>query len=779
MQNDIIPIKDTFPQHLFLLPIKGKPIFPEVIMPLTIPEIKMKEVIETSLKLDSFLGLVLVKDEDRLEEQVDNNIYQVGVLAKILKRMHLPDGSINILINSLVRFKIENISNSKFLSAQVSYPEVSDGAEPMVIKAMTRSVFQMGKELANSSPAFTEEMKLTILNVEEPGKISDFISSILNLTNIEYQSIIESFDLRSRLEKVLFFLKREIELTNLQNKINFQIGEKIEKQQRNFFLKEQLKAVQSELGLKEDKDLKKFYQLLETLKKNKVEEEVIEELEKEILRFENADKNTSDYNVIRNYLDIISSLPWSKKPKKKINIEKAIKILDREHYKLDEVKERIIEMLSVLQLNPERKGTILLLVGPPGVGKTSIAASIAKACDKKFFRFSVGGLRDEAEIKGHRRTYVGAMPGKIINALKFTKQRDIVILLDEIDKLSSSYQGDPASALLEVLDPEQNKNFRDHYLDIPFDISDVFFIATANTLDTIPRVLLDRMEIIELSGYVLEEKVKIFEKYLWKKVIRRNGLEKYKLKLNQKAIKHLINSYSRESGVRGLEKQVDKLTRKISFKIVQNKEVENPIKDTDLRDYLGIPKFSEDQMITPTKAGMALGLAWTQTGGATLMIEAIFLKDAKEIFLTGMAGKTMSESSLIALHYIKNLLNQEKYFKGKAVHLHIPDGATPKDGPSAGITMATAILSLALKKKIPSGFGMTGELTLTGEVFPIGGLREKIVAAKRAKVKKIIFPKENLKNLEEIPDYIKQGLDFFPVSKYTEVCQLLNLRLKN
>lgn len=494
---------------------------------------------------------------------------------------------------------------------------------------------------------------------------------------------------------------------------------------------------------------------------------------RELDKFSYADPNTGDYNVIRNYLDILESLPWEPAPVREIDLEKAKKTLDKDHYKLEDVKDRILEFLAVKKLKNDEKGTILLLVGPPGVGKTSIARSIAEAMGRKFFRFSVGGMRDEAEIKGHRRTYIGSMPGKIISALRITKERDCVILLDEIDKLSIGIQGDPASALLEVLDPEQNKNFRDHYLDLPFDISNVFFIATANTLDSISRILLDRMEIINLSGYITDEKVQIFQKYLWKKVLYKNGITPYGIEFDKKAIVALIDSYSRESGVRGLEKVTDKLVRKIAIKIVRKESFPKIILEKDLETFLGVPKFTNERMVRTSVPGTALGLAWTSVGGATLLIEALFVKGKGGILLTGMIGKTMEESSNIALSYIKNLLYKEDLFNNRMIHLHVPDGATPKDGPSAGITMASAILSLALNTKVKSGFGMTGELTLTGEVLAIGGLREKIVAAKRVGIHKIIYPKDNLQHLEEIPDYVKKGMYFFPVSRYEEVALLL------
>ncbi|EMJ94706.1 endopeptidase La [Leptospira kirschneri str. JB] len=771
-ENSIIPLDSILPPELFLVPIKSRPVFPGIITPLIVPSSKFAKAVEESVKGNSFLGLVLLKDEEN-EKETSENIYQFGVVAKILKKVNLPDNAVNILVNTIRRFKIDSFVNKDPLVAKVSYPEEEPGAPKNITKAMMRTLLVMTRELAQNNPLFTEEMKLTMLNVNEPGKMADFVCSILNLEKEEYQSVIESNILKTRIEKVLLFLKKEIELVSIQREISDQIQDKIDKQQRQFFLREQLKAIQNELGIKDDKFEKKYEKFLERLKNLNADPEVIEEVTRELDKFSYADPNTGDYNVIRNYLDILESLPWEPAPVREIDLEKAKKTLDKDHYKLEDVKDRILEFLAVKKLKNDEKGTILLLVGPPGVGKTSIARSIAEAMGRKFFRFSVGGMRDEAEIKGHRRTYIGSMPGKIISALRITKERDCVILLDEIDKLSIGIQGDPASALLEVLDPEQNKNFRDHYLDLPFDISNVFFIATANTLDSISRILLDRMEIINLSGYITDEKVQIFQKYLWKKVLYKNGITPYGIEFDKKAIVALIDSYSRESGVRGLEKVTDKLVRKIAIKIVRKESFPKIILEKDLETFLGVPKFTNERMVRTSVPGTALGLAWTSVGGATLLIEALFVKGKGGILLTGMIGKTMEESSNIALSYIKNFLYKEDLFNNRMIHLHVPDGATPKDGPSAGITMASAILSLALNTKVKSGFGMTGELTLTGEVLAIGGLREKIVAAKRVGIHKIIYPKDNLQHLEEIPDYVKKGMYFFPVSRYEEVALLL------
>ncbi|MBE7412167.1 MAG: endopeptidase La [Leptospiraceae bacterium] len=771
-ENQILPLEDALPPDLFLLPIKSRPIFPGIITPLLIPPGKFTNSIEEVLKSNGYIGLVLLKDDKSTKDPVEN-IFQSGTVAKIFKKVNLPEGGINILTNTIARFQIETIlSNSPHLIAKVKYPKEINSANKTTTKALMRSLLILTKELAKNNPLFTEEMKLTLVNMDEPGKMADFVASILNLEKQNYQEIIESTDIQDRLEMVILFLIKEIELISLQKKIQGQISEKIDKQQRQFFLREQLKAIQNELGVGDGKSEKKYDSLLERLKKANVDEQVVEEVAREITKFYTGDMNSAETNVSRNYLDLLNSLPWENPPERKIDLQLTKKILNRDHYKLDDVKDRILESLAVKKLNPNSKGSILCLVGPPGVGKTSIAKSISESLHRKFYRISLGGMRDEAEIKGHRRTYIGSMPGKIIQALRILKEKDPVIILDEIDKLSTG-QGDPASALLEVLDPEQNSSFRDHYLDLPFDISRVLFVATANNLDTIPRVLLDRMDVIRLSGYITEEKVEIFRKYLWKKELEKSGLKNKKIQFDTKAIISLINSYSRESGLRGLEKMTNKIVRKIAYKTVTGESFKTTITEKDLKDYLGIPIFTDDRMTTPKLPGTALGLAYTPIGGATLLIEAIFISGKEGLLVTGKLGETMNESATIAYSYIQSLLGDDSLFKDKKIHIHVPDGSTPKDGPSAGITMATAILSLILGKAIRPGYAMTGELTLTGEVLPIGGLREKIIAAKRAGVHKIIYPKDNEPNLSEIPNYIKNRVHFFPVTKYSEIIKIL------
>lgn len=772
----LIQLEDILPQEVFLIPLKSRPVFPGIITPLVIPLGRFVPSIEESLHRDRFLGLVSLIKDDSVEDS-ENNIFQVGIICRIIKKINLPDGGVNILVNTIRRFRIDEISSKHpFLSAKVSYPEENLGTTKNTIKAMMRSLIILTKELAQNNPLFTEDMKLTMMNVDEPGKMADFVCSILNLEKEDYQSVIEAFTVGERIEKVLLYLKKEIELVNLQRKIQDQINEKIDKQQRQYFLREQLKAIQTELGIDPAKGERKFQSLLDRLIGLKVDEQITQEVGREIEKFHTTDPHSPEYNLTRNYLETLEALPWELPPDRKIDISKARKILDRDHYKLEDVKERILEFLAVQNLNPQGKGMILCLVGPPGVGKTSIARSIAESTGRKFFRFSVGGMRDEAEIKGHRRTYIGAMPGKIINALRVTKEKDPVLLLDELDKISAGFHGDPASALLEVLDPEQNSSFRDHYLDLPFDLSHVFFIATANTTETIPRVLQDRMEVINLSGYITDEKVQIFKKYLWKKSLAKNGLNHTAIQMDKSSIVPFINSYSRESGLRGLEKMTDKIVRKLALRTLEKKKIPSIITDKDIREMLGSPPYVDDRMVVPRVPGTALGLAWTQAGGSTLLMEAVVVpskgSDGK-IYLTGQLGKMMEESAQIALSYVRNQFQDSDFFLDKAIHLHVPDGGTPKDGPSAGITMATAILSLVLGRVVKAGYAMTGEITLTGEVLAIGGLREKIVAAKRVGVKNIILPKDNQGQWEEIPEYVKKGLHFHLVSHFGEVATIV------
>jgi ATP-dependent Lon protease len=731
-----------------------------------------------------------------------SDLYKVGTAAKIVKKINLPDGGVNIFISTLKRFVVKKALHpvNPIIGAVEYLEDEEDNTSE--VKALTRALISEMKQISENNPLFSEEMRLNMINIDHPGKIADFIASILNIDKTEQQKILEILNVRKRMEQVLIFIKKEQELMRIQKKIQKEINEKIEKSQRDYFLKEELKAIKTELGMTTDAKSSEYQRFKEKLEAFKFEGEIKETVDQELEKFSLMDPNSGEFVVTRNYLDVIASLPWGDPEPEIFDLKKAQEILEADHYGLKDVKTRIVEYLAVRKLRRDTKGSIVCLVGPPGVGKTSVGRSIARALGKQFFRFSVGGMRDEAEIKGHRRTYIGAMPGKIIQGLKIVKTKDPVFMIDEIDKMGQSYQGDPASALLEVLDPEQNSSFRDHYLDLPFDISHVFFIVTANTLDTIPIPLIDRMEIIQLPGYIDTEKLEIAKRYLIPKSLEKNGLKKTQVKYNQESLLHIANGYAREAGVRNFEKNLDKIHRKLAKQIVDAQErsssgaAKNPKEavpekaegsDTGvmkftidkklIEKHLGKPIFPEGEVKKADRPGMSVGLAWTSMGGDTLVIEATSVPGKEGFTLTGMMGDTMKESAAIAMTVARKLAVERygvagEWFEKNHIHLHIPEGATPKDGPSAGITMATALLSLMRNKTISERLVMTGELSLTGQVLPIGGLKEKTIAAQRNKAKHIVIPKQNIRDLDEIPDHVKKGIEFHPVERFDEVLTL-------
>ncbi|WP_020614284.1 endopeptidase La [Sediminispirochaeta bajacaliforniensis] len=775
--KQIIPADQILPSRLHIIPLQGKPIFPGIFTPLMIQAVEEIHVVEEALSSDSMIGLVLVRDESEERQLMGDDLYRVGTVAKIVKKINLPDGGINIFISTLKRFRIKKFLNNETpLNGAVDYLDDEDDSG-IEVKALTRSLISEMKQLSENNPLFSEEMRLNMVNIDHPGKIADFITSILNIDRQEQQKILETLNVRERMEQVLMFIKKEQELLRIQKKIQKQINEKIEKSQREYFLKEELKAIKQELGIPTDSKSSEYNRFKEAIDALDFEGEVKEQVEQELEKFSMMDPNSSEFIVTRNYLDTIVNLPWKHEVGEELDLGEAKKILDRDHYGLEDVKNRILEFLAVRKLKKDSKGSIICLVGAPGVGKTSVGKSIADALGKKFFRFSVGGMRDEAEIKGHRRTYVGAMPGKIIQGLKIVKTDNPVFMIDEIDKLGASYQGDPSSALLEVLDPEQNVNFRDHYLDLPFDISNIFFIATANSLDTIPRPLLDRMEVIHLSGYINEEKMAIARQYLIPKSLDRSGLKKSQIRYSKSTLSAIADQYAREAGMRNFEKALDRVHRKIAKKVVlEEHALPISVKPEDLEEYLGPPIFREDDVKKVTRAGMAIGLAWTNFGGDTLIIEAVNNPGKEGFRLTGQMGNVMQESANIAYTHVRHVAEKygvdASFFEKNIIHLHIPEGATPKDGPSAGITMAITLLSLATGKQIKKNLAMTGELSLVGKVLPIGGLKEKTIAARRNKIKQIIIPKANERDLKEIPDHVKKGISFHPVETMEEVIEL-------
>lgn len=777
-EQPIIPLEQLMPNKLFIIPLMGRPIFPGIFTPIMINNPDDVKVVEEAYSADGFIGICMLKTET--DQHTVSDLHQVGTVARIIKKINLPDGGINVFISTLKRFRVRKVINEQNpMLTIIEYLEDTED-DTFEVKALTRALVGEMKEISENNPLFSEEMRLNMINIDHPGKIADFIASILNIDKQDQQRILEMQNVRQRMEQVLVFIKKEQELLRVQKKIQSEINKRIEKNQRDYFLREELKAIKEELGMTTDAKSSDYIKFKERLDAFTFDPEVREVVDSELEKFALMDSNAGEYIVTRNYLETIVNLPWDAPDLESWDLKEARAILDGDHYGLDDVKKRIIEYLAVRKLKKDTKGSIILLVGPPGVGKTSVGRSIARAMNKPFFRFSVGGMRDEAEIKGHRRTYIGAMPGKIIQGLKIVKNKAPVFMIDEVDKMGQSYQGDPSSALLEVLDPEQNIAFRDHYLDLPFDLSNILFILTANTLDSIPAPLMDRAEIIKLSGYIDTEKLEIARKYLIPRSLDKNGLKKRQVKYSKDSLLFIANSYAREAGVRNFEKNLDKIHRKFATEIVFEEQEKNHVFTPDnavIEKMLGKPIFPEDVGKNADFPGTAVGLAWTSMGGDTLVIEAISNPGKEGLNLTGQMGDVMKESASIAWSWVKhfvssnNLVGPEWYEK-QVVHLHIPEGATPKDGPSAGITMATALMSLVKNKPIKSALAMTGELSLTGQVLPIGGLKEKTIAARRNGIKQIIIPSQNMRDLDDIPDHVKKGITFHPVSRMEEVIDL-------
>lgn len=779
-KTNSLPAEVALPDKLCIMPLGGLPIFPGIFTPFMVSSSEDKNVIEEAFKGDGYIGFVLLKQENKNPSASD--LHSVGTVARIIKKINLPDGDLNIFVSTITRFKIKKvISESNPIVAAVEYLD-DVGEDSFAVKALTRTLVSELREISESNSMISDEMRMAISKLDHPGKIADYITSILNLDKNEQQNVLETLDVRKRMEKALLFIKKEKEILRVQKKIQNEINEKVEKNQREYFLREEMKSIQEELGVASDSKTNDYQKFKSKIESFNFTGEIKETLDNELEKFHLLDTHDPEYNSSRTFLDLVCALPWNDSAEEKYEIENAEKILNSDHYGLDDIKKRILEYLAVRKLKKDGKGAVLILVGPPGVGKTSVGRSIAKAMNKPFYRFSVGGEHDESKIKGFRRTYIGAMPGQILTGLKITKSKSPVFMIDEVDKMNASAQGDPSAALLEVLDPEQNNAFRDTYLDLPFDLSSVFFILTANSLDTIPGPLLDRAEIIELSGYIDQEKMEIAKKYLIPKTLLKNGLKKSQVKFSKDALSLIATEYAREAGVRNFEKCLDKIERKIVFENISDKNIQNKVFTVDVeqvRKYLGKAVFDESQIKKAAVPGTAIGLAWTSMGGDTLLLEAISFKSGHpELILTGQMGDVMQESARIAMNWVKqyainNGIAEAKWFEENTIHLHIPEGATPKDGPSAGITMATTFLSLLKGRKIKEHLAMTGELSLTGQVLPIGGLREKTVAAKRNKIKTIIIPKANVRDLDEIPEHVKKGLKFIPVTDAGEVMKIV------
>lgn len=798
---------EDYPKTSVIIPIINSPIFPGMIAPIILTEEKFSSELDKKIFRSGYVALNLVKanelvnsleeenddedDEGEIAEIEEGDIYKVGVLCKVLKKLKLPDGSVNLLVHGMKRYRASNIKNKdSILSADVEvFDDIIETDEEL--DAYTRSIINQVKKLSEINPYFNEEMKLAMINSPSPGSLADLVAFALSLDIPEAQDFIETLLVKKRFAKLLVYLKREKDVADIQKKISDEVNDKVNKYQREYFLREQLKVIRSELGMDDDEKSRDLQRMREKIENLEMPQEAFKATMEEMDRLETIPDSSPEYNVARTYVNWMLDIPWGKSVEKDIEISRAKKILEKDHYGLEKAKERILEFLAVRKLKPDYDGTILCFSGPPGVGKTSMGKSIAKALGREFYRFSLGGIRDEAEIKGHRRTYVGAMPGKIIQAMKRVNVTNPVIMLDEIDKLSKSFQGDPASALLEVLDPEQNESFIDNYLDVPYDLSKVLFIATANYINDIPEPLLDRMEVIELSGYTLEEKVSIATKWVLPKQLKKHGLEKKKFSLGVPVVKKIINDYAREPGVRVMEQMIAKLCRKAALKQVETKKFKcfEP-KLSELETLLGPPRFVSELAQKAPKAGVVTGLAWTSFGGEILFIETLPLAGKGGFKLTGQLGDVMNESANLAYSYIKKLLqvdaiqnsvktnnskeNNEEgdYLSDHEIHLHLPAGATPKDGPSAGITMALALYSLATNKRIKPTLAMTGELSLTGKVLPVGGIKEKVLAAKRAGIRQIILPKQNEKDLQEVPERHRKGLKFYAVEHFDEVLKI-------
>ena len=779
--------EQSYPEELFVLPLTRRPFFPGMAVPLMIERGSFYEVLKLVAKSShKTLALVLTQEEDvNIYEIGFDGLFTVGVMATILRIVPLEQGGAQVVFNMEKRIKIaEPIPQSKYLRAKILYHEDRIAPEQSkIIKAYSISIITTIKELLKLNPLFKEELQIFLGHSDftEPGKLADFAVALTTAGRAELQTVLETFDVQDRIDKTLVLLKKELDLSKLQSSINQKIEATISKTQREFFLREQLKTIKRELGIEKDDRTSDTEKFQERLKDKVVPEEVQKVIDEELEKLHVLDVQSAEYGVSRNYLDWLTIVPWGVISEENHQLSKAEKILNEDHYGLSDIKERILEFIGVGKLAQGVKGSIICLVGPPGVGKTSIGKSIARALNRKFFRFSVGGMRDEAEIKGHRRTYIGAMPGKMIQAFKSSQTMNPVIMIDEVDKMGQSYQGDPGSALLEVLDPEQNRDFLDHYLDVRVDLSNVLFILTANVLDTIPLPLRDRMDVLRLSGYILQEKIEIARKYLIPKNRKKSGLKKKQVLFTLRAIREMIEGYARESGVRTLENTIKKILRKVALEIVRSSEKkgETPIKavsisEKNLEKYLGKPVFISDRYYEKTPVGVCTGLAWTAMGGVTLYVEASAVPSEKMgMKLTGQAGEVMKESAQIAWSYVrshrKEYAPKGSFFKKEEVHIHIPEGATPKDGPSAGVTMVTALLSLMMKTPVAKNIGMTGELTLTGKVLPIGGVKEKLIAARRSKLKTLIFPKDNQRDYDALPEYLKKGVKIHFVETYRDV----------
>jgi len=755
-----------------LLPLRGLLVYPSMVLHLDVGREKSVRALDRAM-LDDHMILLCSQSEVNIEEPTREDIYRVGTIARVRQMLKLPNGTIRVLVEGVTRAEVvDYLPTDDFYEVTVKELPETDSADPE-IDALMRTVLNQFEHYINLSKKVTPETHAAVSDIDEPGRLADVITSHLSLKIKDKQDILETIDVRKRLEKLLDILNNEREVLELERKISQRVKKQMEKTQKEYYLREQMKAIQKELGEKEGR-AGEVEELRTQMANADLPEKVKEKVEKEIDRLEKMPASSAEGGVIRNYIDWLLTLPWNKTTEDDLDILNAEAILNEDHYGLEKPKERILEYLAVQKLVKKLKGPILCLVGPPGVGKTSMARSIAKSLNRQFVRISLGGVRDEAEIRGHRRTYVGAMPGRVIQGMKTAGTANPVFLLDEIDKMAMDFRGDPASALLEVLDPEQNNTFSDHFIEMPFDLSNVMFITTANSLHNVPRPLLDRMEVLNIPGYTELEKLQIAQRYLLPKQKRDHGLEQEELQLSEEALMLVVREYTREAGVRNLEQQVAALCRKAAKAIVSDADLQSiEVDSAKVKEWLGPPRFRYGMAEAVDQVGAVTGLAWTEVGGDTLVIEVTVLPGSGKLTLTGKLGDVMKESAQAAFSYTRSRAAEldipSDFYEKNDIHIHIPEGAIPKDGPSAGITMATALISALTGRAVAKEVAMTGEITLRGRVLPIGGLKEKSLAAHRAGIRKVLLPKENERDLRDIPESIRADMTFVPVAHMDEV----------
>ncbi|MFZ7102285.1 MAG: endopeptidase La [Peptococcaceae bacterium] len=760
-------------RNLPVLPLRGVLVFPYMVIHLDVGRPKSIAAIEEAMIQDKQIFLATQKEAET-DEPTEEDIYKVGSVAEIKQILKLPGGTIRVLVEGLHRAKsLKLISDDPYFLSEIEEYDEEEEKNPE-IEALMRSVIFQFEQYVKISKKIPPETVIAVVTLEDPGRLVDVIASHLSLKVSDKQQVLEAVGIKDRLESLYAILTRELEILELERKINSRVRKQMEKTQKEYYLREQLKAIQKELGEKDERAAEAD-ELREKIAEADLPAEVEEKALKEVERLEKMPPMVAEASVVRNYLDWLLMLPWNEKTEDRLDIDLAEQILDEDHYGLKKAKERILEFLAVRQLAEKSKGPIICFVGPPGVGKTSLAKSIARALERKFVRMSLGGVRDEAEIRGHRRTYVGAMPGRIIQGMRNADSNNPVFLLDEIDKMSMDFRGDPSAALLEVLDPEQNNSFSDHFIEVPFDLSNVMFVTTANVIYNIPRPLLDRMEVIRISGYTEEEKVKIAERYLLPKQMKEHGLKEEQLQVSENTLLQIVRLYTREAGVRNLEREIAGICRKAAKEIVKEPDKKVKVTVQNLHNYLGIARFRYGTTEKDNEIGVATGLAWTEVGGDILQIEVSLLAGKGKLLLTGKLGDVMKESAQAGFSYVRSKAEElkiaEDFHEKYDIHIHIPEGAIPKDGPSAGITMATALASALSKRKIRKDVAMTGEITLRGRVLPVGGIKEKVLGAHRAGSKIIILPKENEKDLEDIPGNIKRKLNFILVEHMDEVLE--------